>query len=70
VSGYEVARALRAEGLGDVALVAVSGYAQAEDRDRALASGFDAHLPKTPSLERLRELLARLPARDRATGSS
>jgi signal transduction histidine kinase/ActR/RegA family two-component response regulator len=64
LSGYEVARALRAEGtLREVTLVAVSGYAQPEDRARALEAGFDAHLPKPPPLERLQALLAAAPRR-------
>jgi CheY-like chemotaxis protein len=47
MDGYEVARAIRAEpGLADVRLVAVSGYAQPEDRARARKAGFDAHVAK------------------------
>jgi CheY-like chemotaxis protein len=47
LDGYEIARRLRAEpgGRGTM-LVAVTGYGQAEDRERALAAGFDAHLVK------------------------
>jgi signal transduction histidine kinase len=47
LDGYEVARRLRAEPGGrKTMLVAVTGYGQAEDRERALAAGFDAHLVK------------------------
>ncbi len=47
MDGYEVARAIRAEpDLADVRLVAVSGYAQPEDRARARQAGFDAHVAK------------------------
>jgi CheY-like chemotaxis protein len=47
MDGYEVARAIRAEpDLADVRLVAVSGYAQPEDRARARKAGFDAHVAK------------------------
>jgi PAS domain S-box-containing protein len=47
MDGYEVARAIRREpGLADVRLVAVSGYAQPEDRVRARDAGFDAHVAK------------------------
>jgi signal transduction histidine kinase/CheY-like chemotaxis protein len=54
VDGYEVARRLRAdEGLRSIRLIALSGYAQAEDRRRAKASGFDAHIAKPPSLDAL-----------------
>jgi signal transduction histidine kinase/CheY-like chemotaxis protein len=47
MDGYEVAQAIRAEPeLADVRLVAVSGYAQPEDRARARKAGFDAHVAK------------------------
>jgi PAS domain S-box-containing protein len=47
VDGYDVARTLRSDGpLRDTRLVALSGYAQAEDRQRARDAGFDAHLAK------------------------
>jgi signal transduction histidine kinase len=47
MDGYEVARAIRAEpDLAGIRLVAVSGYAQPEDRDRASRAGFDAHVAK------------------------
>jgi CheY-like chemotaxis protein len=58
VSGYEVARTLRAdERLRGTRLVALSGYAQPEDRERAMEAGFEAHLPKPPPLDRLEALL-------------
>jgi CheY-like chemotaxis protein len=58
VDGYEVARALRANGdLPATRLIALSGYAQPEDRARAKEAGFDAHLPKPPPLEELDEVL-------------
>ena len=45
--GHELARRLRAlPGMAGVPLVAVSGYGQAHDRDRALAAGFDRHFVK------------------------
>jgi CheY-like chemotaxis protein len=47
LSGYEVAQALRSDPrLAHVHLIAVSGYAQAEDRKRALDAGFIDHIPK------------------------
>jgi PAS domain S-box-containing protein len=47
MDGYEVARAIRAEpDLAGIRLVAVSGYAQPEDRARASRAGFDAHVAK------------------------
>jgi signal transduction histidine kinase/ActR/RegA family two-component response regulator len=64
VDGYEVARALRADPrLGTARLVAVSGYALPEDRERARAAGFDAHVAKPPRLE---VLLAALGPEDAA----
>jgi two-component system, chemotaxis family, CheB/CheR fusion protein len=55
MNGYEVAKALRAEGDG-VKLIAVTGYAQPEDVRRAIEAGFDAHVAKPldpADLERL-----------------
>jgi PAS domain S-box-containing protein len=47
MSGYEVAKALRAEfGLERHLLVALTGYGQEEDRRKSDASGFDRHLVK------------------------
>jgi CheY-like chemotaxis protein len=58
LSGYEVARALRAnDALRATRLIAVTGYTQPEDRRRAKEAGFDFHLPKPPPLEMLSELL-------------
>ena len=44
--GYAVARRLRAEGLAGDILVALTGYGEAEDRQRARQAGFDRHLTK------------------------
>jgi CheY-like chemotaxis protein len=61
MDGYELARAARARPDGrSVRLVAISGYGQAEDRQRALAAGFDLHLAKPVDPTALQELLARL----------
>jgi PAS domain S-box-containing protein len=60
IDGYAVARALRANAaLERTRLVAVSGYAQPEDQERARAAGFEAHLPKPPRLDKLDELFER-----------
>jgi len=57
LDGYAVARQVR-EKLGDtVRLVAVTGYGQAEDRQRALSAGFDEHMRKPVTLPELEELL-------------
>ncbi len=59
MDGYEVARAIRADqALRGVRLVALTGYALAEDVRRAEAAGFEWHIPKPPSLERLDEVLS------------
>ena len=66
MDGYEVARAFRADpALKDVFLVALSGYAQPDDLQRARDAGFDEHLAKPSSLEKLEELLADAPVTDR-----
>jgi signal transduction histidine kinase/ActR/RegA family two-component response regulator len=47
ISGYEVARRVRAERWGaDIYLIALTGWGQSEDKARALAAGFDHHLTK------------------------
>jgi two-component system, chemotaxis family, CheB/CheR fusion protein len=58
-SGYDLARRLRAlPGLRGVRLVALTGYGQAEDLQRALAAGFDDHVVKPVSLAALERTLA------------
>jgi len=59
VSGYEVARAIR-ELLPArrVRLIALTGYGQASDRERAIAAGFDAHLLKPIPADALERALA------------
>jgi CheY-like chemotaxis protein len=48
ISGYEVARRLRAEDskLASTLLIATTGFGSTEDRAKALAAGFDDHLVK------------------------
>jgi signal transduction histidine kinase/ActR/RegA family two-component response regulator len=54
MSGYDVATALRQDpGLRGVRLIAVTGYGDAQDRDTALATGFDEHLCKPVEPNRL-----------------
>jgi CheY-like chemotaxis protein len=63
LNGYDVARSLRARCQGPpVLLVALTGYGQPEDRQRALAAGFDEHLIKPVSLDRLTQIMSRAPA--------
>lgn len=61
VDGYEVARRLRAVPVTSaIRLIAVTGYGQAEDRQRALDAGFDAHLVKPVEPARLLDTILRL----------
>jgi PAS domain S-box-containing protein len=54
MNGYEVARAFRADDtLRSTLLVALSGYAQADDIDRSLTAGFDVHIAKPPTIDKL-----------------
>ena len=53
IDGFEVARRLRAELGGSVRLLALTGFGQREDRERALASGFDGHAVKPMDLDRV-----------------
>jgi PAS domain S-box-containing protein len=59
MTGYDVARALRLdEALRSTRLIALTGYAQPEHRERALETGFDAHLAKPAALDALDALIA------------
>jgi PAS domain S-box-containing protein len=58
MSGYEVARQLRAEhDLEGVIITALTGYGQAEDRSRSREAGFNHHLTKPPDPKILAALL-------------
>ncbi len=59
MDGYEVARRIRAEH-GGLVLVAVTGYGQAADVQRAEDAGFDAHITKPVAFEELQRVLAEL----------
>jgi PAS domain S-box-containing protein len=59
MDGYELARRIRATPGGDrFRLVALTGWGQADDKKRALASGFDEHLTKPVDPTTLSEWLA------------
>jgi two-component system CheB/CheR fusion protein len=59
MDGYQVARAFRSrQALQEMFLVALSGYAQPEDLQRARDAGFNRHLAKPTSLESLERLLS------------
>lgn len=60
MDGYELAQQLRA--LPETArssLIAVTGYGQAEDKERAKAAGFDHYLVKPAKLADVLSLLSR-----------
>jgi signal transduction histidine kinase len=57
MSGYELAKALRANVANGFQLVAVSGYAQPEDLKAAVEAGFDRHIAKPPNPDDIARLL-------------
>lgn len=57
MSGYEVARRLRAKRGDSVLIVAITGWGQEEDRRRAREAGFDHHFTKPVDYEALLELI-------------
>ncbi len=58
LDGYEVARRIRGEPWGtQLYLVAVSGWGQSEDLQRAKSAGFDLHFRKPIGLPALEEIL-------------
>jgi PAS domain S-box-containing protein len=61
MDGYEIARRVRRDAdLRRVVLVALTGYGREEDKQQALAAGFDYHLVKPVSPEALHAFLAQL----------
>jgi two-component system CheB/CheR fusion protein len=54
IDGYELARRLRSDvAVGGAHMIAITGYGQPADRERALAAGFDQHLVKPVDPARL-----------------
>jgi signal transduction histidine kinase/ActR/RegA family two-component response regulator len=49
--GFELARRVRAASVAPILLIAVSGYGQVDDKQRAWDAGFDNHLTKPVGLE-------------------
>lgn len=56
LDGYEVARRIREQD-AQVRLIAVTGYGQPDDRERALRAGFDLHVTKPVDIDVLQNLL-------------
>jgi signal transduction histidine kinase len=69
MDGYEVARELRQAGVNPGMLVALTGYGQEGDRQRALDAGFAQHLVKPVSFATLRQLLDGLGAAGAGAGA-
>jgi signal transduction histidine kinase/ActR/RegA family two-component response regulator len=67
MDGNELARRLRATPAGRAAtLIALTGYGQATDREKAAQAGFDHYLVKPPDPEALDSLLASVAAQRRS----
>ncbi|WP_288378746.1 ATP-binding protein [uncultured Massilia sp.] len=61
LDGHELARRLRATPeTANAVLVALTGYGQSDDRDRAREAGFDRHLVKPADLSELLRILAQV----------
>lgn len=61
IDGYELMRALRkTAGMERVPAIALTGYAREEDRELALAAGYDAHLAKPAEIRSLLYLVKKL----------
>jgi CheY-like chemotaxis protein len=58
MSGYQVAREVRAQLGARVRLVAMSGYGAENDVEQGLAAGFDAYIVKPAEIEALTDQIA------------
>ena len=64
LSGYDVAAQMRREPvLAGIRLIALSGWAQDQQQQRARDAGFDHHLVKPADPDELLALLAKMPPR-------
>ena len=58
LSGYELARAVRSDPrIGDITLVALTGYGGEADRQHAIRAGFDDHFAKPADVVRMLEAI-------------
>ncbi len=69
MDGYETCRRIRQESFGQgVLIVALTGWGQERDKQRAIEAGFDAHFTKPVDPQKLERLWTRsVPARESAT---
>lgn len=58
MDGHETARRLRAFAAPSALIIAVTGYGQESDRERALQAGFDRHFTKPVGISELEEAFA------------
>jgi CheY-like chemotaxis protein len=59
MDGFEVARRIRErKEFDNIVLIALTGWGQAEDRNRTRAAGFDHHLVKPADITALQSLLS------------
>ncbi|WP_373061914.1 response regulator [Gemmatimonas sp.] len=58
MDGYEVCRRIRASGLRETRIIAMTGYGLEQDRQRAFEAGFDVHTTKPVAFAELVKLLA------------
>ena len=64
MSGYQLAERIRAdERWNQVRLIALTGFGQRSDRQRAMDAGFDAHLTKPVKVEEIEAAMSRLKPR-------
>jgi CheY-like chemotaxis protein len=67
MSGHEVCRQMRAQVWGQhIRMIALTGWGQDEDRRKARAAGFDAHLVKPVGYDELTSLIAEVPLKERS----
>ena len=70
MSGYDVARAMRAQPqLAGITLVALTGWGAEDDRRRAKDAGFDHHLTKPVDLSVLEDMLRRVQTGQRTSAN-
>ena len=58
MDGYEVCRRVRAQGMSDTLIVAMTGYGQERDRQRSSEAGFNGHTVKPVEIDEITRLLA------------
>jgi signal transduction histidine kinase len=65
LDGYYLARRLRQQAGGELTLIALTGYGQKEDRERALAAGFDHFFVKPTDPREIQAAISRGPSAER-----